>query len=1081
MKRLLTWAAIAAASLAVLFVVASALAWWLLDVDALVREQVAAHEPAIEEALGREVELGAISTRFFPTLGAEIEGIRVAAAPGAAEGAPLLQVRRAGIDIDLLGAILSLGEEISISALYLDGLEIELVREKDGSLSIADLLDRPAAEDEGAAAEGIAPALLDLLGRVDIGEIRLADGTIRLVDRAAGEAPITSVVQKIDLRVSGVKLGETLRFQLQAAAFADERNVDLQAAVGPIPADLAFDGLVPVRDVRAQIKRLDLGPALPYLPLPLRAAVLSADFRLPRLAPGAPAEVEGYVAVQGLHFDGGKPTDVRLDANLVADLEKMGATIQRLRLEMSKVEIAASGALHDLGGSPRFENFVVRSGNFDLQTVLDAFPMAREALPPGSAVSGLVTFDLRASGTAAQQTLGLTVDLGEVDLLLPGVFAKPRATPFALRIDGDFSQSSATLRKANLRLDELDVDLTGTIRDFAQPTYDFSLAARPFSVDRLVRLLPQAAEQMRAANVRAEGKGSMAGHLKGSPGKLSANFDLGLQGIDLELPETTVRGAVQMRVFANGDPAGKIQAGLRFDAGDSVIRIPGTLQKEAATPFVIDVFAERDGDRLGFQKFDVRLAELQLQAKGSVGSTGSALEVTLLPLDLEKLAATVPALPAERLRNGRVEGAMRVTGDPADLSTLAIDLHRFALRLGGSDLAATATVRNLEAPVVQAHLTSRLLDLDELMPPEEAADGAPAAPAEEREDDPSLKALHVTAGFQLDRVRVRKRVLENVRGQLVLRDGVLKVEQASFGLYGGTVRASGTEAEIWRGQMPFKARLAAEKVDVARLVAGEFDTTDVIRGTANLDVQLDGQGFDMEALEQHLTGAWNLALTDGKISVGQITSAVLGGVADLPGIERKKLASEGDVRDLLASFAVEKGKMNLTRPLRMQLDGSRVELGGAVGIGGDLFLEGDYFVTPQLVRTFTGGRCTIEKETAVPLKVTGPATSPSVQPDAKALGLLLAKGCLSGEAQAVAGALAGGAAKQLDEAKAAADRQLQEAKAAADRQIEEAKAEADRLAAEAKAEADRKRRETEAAAKKKAEEEAKKMKKRLGF
>ena len=1073
MKRLLTWAAAVAASLAVLFVVASALAWWLLDVDALVREQVAAFEPTIEAQVGRDVDLGEVSTRFFPTLGAEIEGIRVAGAEGSA---PLLQVRSAGFDLDLLGAILSFGEQVSISAVYLDGLEVELVREKDGSLSIADILAHRAAtakEEPAAEDEGLDPAVVELLGRVDIGEIRLADATIRLVDRAAGETPITSVVQKIDLRASGVKLGETLRFHLQAAAFADERNVDLQAAVGPIPADLVFEGMLPLRDVRARIRKLDLGPALPYLPLDLRAAVVSADFKLPRLSPNEPAKLEGYVAVDGLHFEGGKPTDVRLDADLVADLQKMGATIQALRLSLGKAEIAASGALHDLGGTPRFENFVVRSGNLDLRAILDAFPMAADSLPPGTTVDGHATFELRASGTAAQQNLGLTVDLGEVDLLVPGTFAKPRATPFSLRVEGDFSESAAALRKANLRLDELDVDLTGTVSDFAAPTYDFSLAARPFSVDRLVRLLPQAAEQLRAANVRAGGKGSMSGHLKGSPGKLSANFDLGLQEIDLELPDTTVRGAVQMRVFANGDPAGKIQAGLRLDAGDSVIRIPETLQKEASTPFVIDVFAERDGERLGFQKFDVRLAELQLAAKGSIGGSGSALEVTLLPLDLEKLASTIPAIPAEKVRAGRVEGAVRVTGNPSQPASLVVDLHRFALQLGGSDLAATATIRNLEAPEVQARLTSRFLDLDELSPP--APEGEEAAPAEvEREDDPSLKALQVAATFQLDRVRMRKRMLENVRGRLTLRDGVLKVEETTFGLYGGTVRATGTEAAIWKGAMPFKARLAAENVDVARLVAGEFDTKDLLSGKANLDVQLDGEGFDMDALEQHLTGGWNFALQDGRLSVGSITSAVLGGVGLPPGVEKKKLADEGQLRDLLASFAVEKGKMNLTRPLRMQLDGSRVELGGAVGIGGDLFLDGNYFVTPQQVSRLTGGRCSIEKEAAVPLKVGGPATKPSVQPDAKALGVLLAKGCLSGEAKAVVGKLTGGAAAE-------AEKKIEDAAAQAKSQIDEAKAETQRQIDEAKAEVERKRKEAEAEAKKKAEEEAKKLKKRCGF
>src|SRR5690606_6963942 len=103
----------------------------------------------------------------------------------------------------------------------------------------------------------------------------------------------------------------------------------------------------------------------------------------------------------------------------------------------------------------------------------------------------------------------------------------------------------------------------------------------------------------------AGGKGSLSGHFEGSPGKLSANLDLKLQEIDLQLPETTVRGGVQMRAFASGDPASRMQAGLRIDAGESVIRIPGTLHKEAATPLLVDIFADKRGERIDFQKFDV--------------------------------------------------------------------------------------------------------------------------------------------------------------------------------------------------------------------------------------------------------------------------------------------------------------------------------------------------------------------------------------------------------------------------------------------------------------------------------------------
>ncbi|WP_373048506.1 AsmA family protein [Vulgatibacter sp.] len=1067
MKRLITWTLAAAAALAVLFVGASALAFWLLDVDALVRAQVAKYEPEVEKQLGRDVELGAISTRFFPTLGARIDGITIAAAPGATDDAPLLQVASAGFDLDLFGALLSGGSEVALDAIYLDGVEIELVRRADGSLSIEDILARHPAEPaaEKKRDEGIDPGLLALLQRLSIDEVRLGGATIRLVDRAApGGAPVESTVRDLDLRLRDVALGGPLTVELQAAAFAEKRNVDLAATV-EIPADLRFEGIPAMRGIRARVDGLDLAPARPYLPIPLQAGVLEADFAVPELQAARPLELAGFVAVKGLHIDGGVPTDVRLAAELDADLRTLSARVEQIRLQLGSVDVTASGAVHDLGAAPRFENFLVRSSTLDPQVLLGALPMLRASLPEGATFEGAATLDLRASGTAAQQSLNLTFDAGQVDVLLPGTFAKPKGTPFALRVEGDFTPSSAALRKANLRLDELDLDLTGKVRDFAAPTYDFDLAAKPFSVDRLVRLLPQAAEQLAAQQTKAAGRGSLSGHLEGAPGKLAANFDFGLQDVDLQLPDTTVRGAVRARVYANGDPAGSIKGGLLLDAGESVIRIPGTLQKAAATPLVVDLAAARKGETLSFEKFDVRLAELQMRATGALGPGGAALDVVLLPLDLEKFARTVPAIPIERVRGGMVEAAVQVKGNPADISTLSVDLQRFALAIGRSDLQATATVRNLAAPAVTAQLQSRFLDLDEFFPPEEPADEGGEVAV--REDDPSLRSIALTASFAVDKARVQQRDLENLRGNIVLEDGVLRIEKASFGLYGGTVRATGTEAEIWRGQIPFKARLVAENVDVARLLAGEFESEGVLGGKGDLDLQLDGVGFDREALEEHLTGGWNLQLAQGRISAAAITSSVLGGLAEVPGVGQQQLASEGEIRNLLASFAVEKGRMNLTKPVKLQLDGNRVELGGAVGIGGDLFLDGTYFVSPQLVAKVTGNRCTLEKEAAVPLRITGPAKKPAVQPDAKALGLVVAKGCLAGKAQQAVEKLAGPAASEaVGKAQEAAAR---------------AREEADAAKAKAEAEARRRKQEAEDRARQKARQEAEKLKNRFGF
>ncbi|HEY0841017.1 MAG TPA: hypothetical protein VGD74_12590, partial [Vulgatibacter sp.] len=111
MKRTLRILAISAAVAAALFVGASATVYALVDLDSLIAAQVDRLKPEIEEQLGREVEIGKIHTRFFPTLGARIEGLAVAAA---GEGEPLARVSAVGFDVNLLRALLSFGKRIEL-------------------------------------------------------------------------------------------------------------------------------------------------------------------------------------------------------------------------------------------------------------------------------------------------------------------------------------------------------------------------------------------------------------------------------------------------------------------------------------------------------------------------------------------------------------------------------------------------------------------------------------------------------------------------------------------------------------------------------------------------------------------------------------------------------------------------------------------------------------------------------------------------------------------------------------------------------------------------------------------------------
>jgi flagellar biosynthesis GTPase FlhF len=162
---------------------------------------------------------------------------------------------------------------------------------------------------------------------------------------------------------------------------------------------------------------------------------------------------------------------------------------------------------------------------------------------------------------------------------------------------------------------------------------------------------------------------------------------------------------------------------------------------------------------------------------------------------------------------------------------------------------------------------------------------------------------------------------------------------------------------------------------------------------------------------------------------------------------------------------VRDGRMRMRNPVDFTLDGNRVQLEGAIGIAGGLFLTGTYFLPGRALEQMTAGKCGSMEELRVPVGIGGTIDAPRFTVDAKAVAQPLAERCLkAGLASSAAQALGAKAqalgvsakAAELDaKAKQAAAR-AQAAKAEAE---QKAKAEADRARAEAeraKAEAEQK-------------------------
>lgn len=1072
MKRALRFLGIGILAFLLLVVGGSAAVYYLVGFDRLANEAIAKYQPQIEAELGRKLRIGEVKTGFFPTLSVHLPSIAVEGA--SPEEPALLEIGAFDLEIALWKAIFTLGKTLEIRDITVREPRVVVLRRADGSLSIDDLLvDREAEVAEEA------PSDASFLAGLRIGRLRVLSGALYLLD---GEKPVQadlaktalSYVEAIDWVVENFGRGETLGFDLSLAALAKEKNLRVGFQAGPLH-EFPPQGLPPLRNLRVEAEGIELRSFAAFLGeagRPAEEARLTASLSIPRLAPSQPLSIDGGLLVENLRLEGGEAFDLRSTLKGEAELERGDLRIESLLVETGGMRVSARGAIYEAKTLPRFEGFELRSEGIRLERILALLPTLGAGLPEGAELEGPLHLEVASSGDAKAQSVQARLDLGEAEIHLPGMLAKPKEVALGFFANVDLDPSGARLRVVRLRAADLDLRLEGAITSFDPAAYDLSLHADPFPFDSLVRLAPSVAESLRTSGARAEGKMSIDGHLRGKAEQLSTQLRIALSDASLSVPQAEVKGDLRFSAGFEGDPT-DWKANLHLDGGRSRLFVPDLVDKAPETPLLADVAVRRSGASIDLPRFEVQLGELRLESRGRLSPEGgSSVQVRMPRADLARLRSTFPILPETFDAGGHLEGSMELSGDPQRLESLTLAVPSFEGRIGRSDFRFNASIRNLEAPVIEADLRSSFLDLDALLGNEEKEETKAAEP---REDNPALRSVQATARLEIDRARFTQRDLSKVVATVRLRDGVLRLEEARFDLYGGRVSAAGTTAEIWKGKMPYDVRLQVSNLDVQAAIAGETKANSPLSGRGNLELAVRGEGTEREDFERNLTGAWSLAMREGRLTGPDLSASALGALRSIPAFSGRSLPSERNLRDLFGAFEIENGQMNLREPLRFSLGQSELRLGGGIGIFGDLRLEGHYQVPPSLLSSLSGGRCQSDSPVEIPLAITGSPASPGVRADGKAIALALGERCLAGQVEAAAEKLLG--KETVDKA-----RDLQE----------DARKEAEEAAARARAEAEAKKRELERkaqeakkAAEKKAQDAAKKAadqaRKRLGF
>lgn len=396
-------------------------------------------------------------------------------------------------------------------------------------------------------------------------------------------------------------------------------------------------------------------------------------------------------------------------------------------------------------------------------------------------------------------------------------------------------------------------------------------------------------------------------------------------------------------------------------------------------------------------------------------------------------------------------------------------LDHLKMKIGQSDFDLAGSVSNYLAYVLRnetlkgnLNLQSTLMNTNELM----ALTGESKPQTQPGEEAPmEVVVLPANIDFvfssSVGKMLYDNMVLEQMKGGILLKDGILNLKGLQFQTMDGSMKMDGSYNPTQKSAPKFAFSMDMKFISIAKAYA-TFNTLKTMAPAAkNLQGKFSTQMNLKGQLDQQMKPDLKTVNGGGLVKVNDAQLTDLKLMAGINQLAKTKLPTQTRVQDLSIKTTIVDGRVNF-EPFNLNLGGQVVSIGGSNGLDGTI----DYRINTAVpagaagaavagaLSSFTGKPINAPKEIKFEIAATGPASSPKyrvVKVDA-------------------------GNAKS--EAKEAINNKINEAKVQAEAK---ARAEADRLKKEAeekaRAEQDRLKKEAE----KKAKDELEKLKKKFKF
>ena len=426
---------------------------------------------------------------------------------------------------------------------------------------------------------------------------------------------------------------------------------------------------------------------------------------------------------------------------------------------------------------------------------------------------------------------------------------------------------------------------------------------------------------------------------------------------------------------------------------------------------------------------------------------------TLKGIELQRLRGLLPANLAQMFTGGRVDCEAKVSSEGAESSAVAyrldgdgkltelklrgepasggfslharadpargsmkLEVTRLAVKGPGVDLGGTATLETKPTRASFA-ISGPLLDLGTVLGLAPAGPATPAAPPPKAQGDALLPPA---LAHEVEQVTVRgtidiaklvdgKLTANDVKARAALQGGVLTIEDATAGLYGGRLDAGGTTVAVSEPHPHWKLKTRLSAVDLEQAftaMTGKAPLT----GKTSGSLDLAGVGSNWNEVRNVITGTGALSLKQGALTTKDLGGDALGAVAQglqaigkggaagsVKGLEGGKTT----LRDLSTSFTVKDGFLTLTKPVSFATSAGSVRLGGRIGLAQQLALEGSIQLSKDALAQLGVPALAQGSGLEVPMKVGGTFEAPQPSFDASKAALGAARGIVAGKQQEV--------------------------------------------------------------------------------